>query len=204
MAMTIDTVIFDLGGVLIDWNPRHLYRKLFDNEERMEHFLKEVCPLSWNAEMDRGKPFATAVAERQALYPAYAEEIAAYQHRWPEMLIGPVGGTVKILESLREQSIPLYALTNWSTETFGYAQEGYPFLKYFRDILISGVEKLVKPEPEIYQRILTRNQLQAENCVFIDDSPKNVTAAEVQGIKALHFQNPAKLKEELQALGFSL
>src|SRR5215813_9339991 len=145
-------VVFDLGGVLIDWNPRHLYRRLFAGDEAtMEHFLTAICSQSWNEEQDRGRSIAEATALLAAQHPEHAELIEAYYGRWSEMLAGPIAGTVEIFETLDRAGVPLYALSNWSAETFVHARSRYAFLDRFRDILISGEVGLIKPDPRIFQ-----------------------------------------------------
>lgn len=197
----IDAVIFDLGGVLIDWNPRHLYRKLFADEAEMERFLAEVCTPAWNLEQDRGRPWAQAIAELSACHPDQAELIAAYRGRWPEMLNGAIAGTVALLERLDDAGVPLYALTNWSAETWPYAERLYPFLARFRAIVVSGRIGLVKPEPAIYRHALARFGLAPERTLFIDDSAKNVEGARAVGLHALRFAGAEALARDLARLG---
>lgn len=197
----IDAVIFDLGGVLIDWNPRHLYRKLFANAAEMERFLAEVCTPAWNLEQDRGRPWAQAIAELSARHPDQAELIAAYRARWPEMLNGVIAGTVALLERLDDAGVPLYALTNWSAETWPYAERLYPFLERFRAIVVSGRIGLVKPEPAIYRHALARFGLIAERTLFIDDAARNVEGARVVGLIAVRFAGAEALARDLARLG---
>lgn len=194
-------VIFDLGGVLIDWNPRHLYRGLFDDEAEMEYFLAEVCPPAWNLSLDAGRPFEEAIAERVRLFPEEEARIRAWRERWPEMLKGPIEGTVAILEALRARGLPLYALTNWSAETYPFAEARYPFLAWFESVLVSGREKLVKPNPAIYRRLLERECLTPAETLFIDDVPANVEGARSVGLQAHHFVSPEGLHEELRRRG---
>ncbi|MBN6103052.1 HAD family phosphatase [Xanthomonas sp. CFBP 8703] len=198
------TVIFDLGGVLIDWNPRYLYRQLFDDEAEMERFLAEVCSPQWNERQDAGRPWREAVAELSALHPAQAERIAAYHLRWEETLGGPLDASVQILEELHAQGVRLYALTNWSQETFPVALQRYAFLQRFAGILVSGQERLVKPDPAIFALLLSRYGIDPPRAVFIDDAPRNVHAAAAQGLHALQFRDAATLRAELRALGLPL
>lgn len=199
---SIDTVIFDLGGVLIDWNPRHLFRKLFDKEEEMEYFLEHVCTGDWNEQQDAGRPFAEAVAEKVASFPEYEPQINAFFDRWPEMLGGPIEDTVAILEQIHQaKEHRLLALTNWSHETWPVAWERYHFLKHFEDILVSGKEKLKKPDPKIYQLLLARNNVDPRRALFIDDSQRNVKAAKKEGIPSIHFTNPTALRTTLRHFG---
>ncbi|MCC4598143.1 HAD family phosphatase [Xanthomonas campestris pv. phormiicola] len=198
------TVIFDLGGVLIDWNPRYLYRQLFDDAAEMERFLAEVCSPQWNEQQDAGRPWREAVAELSALHPAHAERIAAYHQRWEETLGGPLEASVQILEELHAQGVRLYALTNWSQETFPVALQRYAFLQRFAGILVSGQERLVKPDPAIFALLLSRYGIDPARAVFIDDAPRNVHAAAAQGLHALQFRDAATLRAELRALGLPL
>jgi 2-haloacid dehalogenase len=197
----VDTVVFDVGNVLIRWDPRHLYRKLFDQEAEMERFLAEVCTDAWNLEQDRGRNWAEAIAERVPLFPRQEALIRAYSERWHEMVPGEVEGTVPILERLREAGVPLYAITNFSAEKFAEAQDRFPFLRGFRDVVISAHERLVKPDPAIYHVLLDRNGLEAGRCLFIDDSERNVRAAEGIGMRAHHFRDAAGLSAVLRDLG---
>lgn len=194
-------VIFDLGGVLIDWNPRYLYRSLFTEEAEMERFLAEVCPPSWNLTLDAGRSFEEAIAERVRLFPQEEARIRAWRERWPEMLKGPIEGTVAILEALHARGVPLFALTNWSAETYPHAEARYPFLNRFESVLVSGREKLVKPNPAIYRRLLERARLTPGETLFIDDVPANVEGARAVGLQAHRFLSPEALREELQRRG---
>jgi 2-haloacid dehalogenase len=193
-------IVFDLGMVLIEWDPRHLYRQVFDDTDKMEWFLANVCHPEWNLEQDRGRSFAEAVLEAKSRHPEYAAEIEAYHLRWNEMVPGAIAGSVDILEELHGRGAPLYAITNWNGDTFRQTRLRFPFLNLFRDIVVSGDEKLLKPEPAIFHALLERNGLAAETCVFIDDSVKNVKGAEAVGMKAIHFTSPEKLRAELKSL----
>ncbi len=191
------TTVFDLGGVLIDWNPRYLYKKIFASADEMEYFLSVVCPPAWNTLLDAGRPFAEALAEAKAKHPGYAAQIDAYGARWAEMLGGPVEGSVAVLREVKTKGGSIYALTNWSAETFPIAREKYDFLTWFDGILVSGEEKLAKPDPAIYKRLLDKFNLRAEDCVFIDDNSANVEAAEKLGFYGVHFSSPDLLRAEL-------
>jgi 2-haloacid dehalogenase len=193
-------VVFDLGGVLIDWNPRYLYRTLFDDEAEMEAFLSEVTTQEWNAQQDAGRPWSEAVEELAALHPGRRELIEAYWKRWPETLGGPIEGTVSILGELRARGVRTYALSNWSAETFPLARPRFPFLEWFDGILVSGDVKLAKPDPRIFAAMLQKFGLNAASTVFIDDSAANVRAAEAAGLIAIRFQAPQELRRELAAL----
>lgn len=195
-------VVFDLGGVLIEWNPRHLYRKLFAGDEAgMERFLAEVCSPAWNLALDEGRGFDESVRLLTETHPHHGPMIAAYRDRWVEMLDGQIEGSVKILEELKGRGIPLYALTNWSHETFPLARELFPFLGWFQGILVSGEEKLIKPDPRIYQLLMERFGLSAGDLVYIDDNPGNARAATDLGMHGLHFTGPEQLRRDLAGLG---
>ncbi|MEW9623096.1 HAD family hydrolase [Rhodanobacter geophilus] len=200
-AARFDAVVFDLGGVLVDWNPRYLYRQLFDDEAAMERFLAEVCTSHWNEQQDAGRPWCEAIAALSAEHPQHAALIAAYRGRWDEMLRGPIAGSVAILDELRARGVPLYALTNWSQETFPLARRIYRFMEAFRGIVVSGEERLIKPDPAIYRLLLSRHGLDAARTVYIDDAPRNVEAAARLGMHALHFRDPATLREALCRAG---
>ena len=198
------SVIFDLGGVLIDWDPRHLYRSLFPGDEpAMERFLGEICTPAWNHELDRGRPFAEAVAELVARHPEHRGMIEAYRARWIEMVAGPVAGTVAILEELDREGVPLWALTNWSAETFALVRDdpAYAFLGRFREIFVSGELRLAKPDPAIFRHVLAAIGAEPSRCLFVDDAPKNVAAAAELGIRTHRFTAPERLREELTGLG---
>ncbi len=197
----LKNVVFDFGQVLIEWNPRALYRQLFTNEQEMEYFLSTVCSSEWNMQMDGGKPFAQGCAERIQLFPQYAQQINAYYTRWGEMMGGAIEGSVKILHELKQRKYPVYALSNWSTETFPLAQKRFDFLKLFDGIVISGAEKCVKPEPKIYQILLDRYHLQAQECIFTDDKPANIEGAKALGFDTVLFTSPEALRAELQQRG---
>ena len=190
-------IVFDLGAVLIDWDPRHLYSKVFDDAQEMEWFLANVCTSEWNLEQDRGRSFEDAIAEASARHPDYAPHIALYHTRWHEMIKGPIAGTVAILEELHEKGTPLYAITNWHGDKFRETRQRFPFLDIFRDIVVSGDEKIIKPDPTIYQRLFDRNGLKASDCFFIDDNVKNIKGAKAVGMMAHHFTTPEKLRAVL-------
>jgi 2-haloacid dehalogenase len=194
-------IVFDLGGVLIDWNPRHLYRGLFDDEAAMEWFLEEVCHHDWNLEQDRGRSFADAVEEAAARHPDQRAMIEAYHVRWGEMMAGTIEGSVTILDELAAAGYELHALTNWSAETFPIARARFAFLDRFETILVSGEERLVKPDARIFQLMLERIAHPAQACVYIDDSQPNVTAAAALGFDAIHFTSPPALREALTGRG---
>ena len=192
-------VVFDLGGVLIDWNPRRLYRKLLPDAASVEAFLAEVCTHDWNHQQDAGRTVAEAVAELSARHPDRAELIAAYYQRWEEMLGGALDEAVAVLEELDAAGVPLYALSNWSRETFPIARRRFRFLERFRGIVVSGEERMAKPDPRIYRLLLDRYHLDAGRCLFIDDVARNVEAARAAGMDAIEYVSAAELRRELAA-----
>ena len=195
-------IIFDFGGVLLDWNPHHLYRKLFgDDAEAVERFLTEIGFAEWNLEQDRGRPFATAVAEMSERFPHYADLIKAYDERWEESVAGPIQHTVDILYRLKQAGYSLYGLSNWSAETFRRVRHKHAFMELFEAILISGEVQLVKPDPRIYALLLGQIGRTAEECLFIDDSEANIAAASRLGFRTIRFESPRQLESELHRLG---
>jgi 2-haloacid dehalogenase len=200
----IKSVVFDIGGVLIDWNPRHLFRKVFENEEEMEWFLSNICTYEWNVQQDGGKLFSVATAELSAKYPEYSDKIALYYGRWTEMLGGEIEGTVKIFRELKSKGMPLYALSNWSHEAFPAAYERYDFMKEFDGLVVSGYEKLLKPDHAIYRVLMERYNIIPSESVYIDDNKPNADAATELGFHAIHFLSPDQLRAELKKLGVEI
>ena len=199
--MATDAVVFDLGGVLIDWDPRHLYRKLLADEAAVEEFLATVCTPEWNAEQDRGRPFAEGVAELVERHPAHAAAITAYHERWTEMLGGEIPGTVAVLAELRAAGVPLYALSNWSAETFRLTRGRFPFLEWFDGLVVSGEEGVTKPDRRIFELLIERFGLVPAATVFVDDSAANVTAARGLGLDAVRFRGVGGLRCDLAVRG---
>lgn len=198
---TIDTVIFDLGNVLIDWNPRYLYRKLFGGDtDAMERFLSEVCHAEWNERQDAGRTWQEAIEEATARHPEHEQLIRAYHLRWQEMLGGAIQESVAILHELRKRGTRLLALTNWSRETFPVALARFEFLHWFDGILVSGEERLIKPDPAIFRLLISRFGLDVSRAVFIDDSLRNVEGARRAGLRAIQFEGAANLRRDLTAL----
>jgi 2-haloacid dehalogenase len=197
--VAVKAAVFDLGGVLIDWDPRYLYRKLLADEGEVEEFLATVCTPEWNAEQDRGRPFAEGVAELVERHPAHAAAIAAFHERWPEMLGGDIPGAVELLAELRATGLPLYALTNWSAETFVVARERFAFLDWFDGLLVSGEERIIKPDPAIFELLLDRFGLDPASTFYVDDSEANVAAAAALGLDAVRFTGPGQLRRDLAA-----
>ena len=195
-----NTVVFDLGNVLVRWNPRLLYEQLITDAEELEQFFDTVITHDWIRAQDAGRPFDKGIALLAGQFPHYRSEISAFWERWEEMVPGAIEGTVEILSELKKRETPLYALTNWSHETFPIARPRFPFFEWFEGIVVSGEIGLIKPDARIYQHLLERFGLAAEDCVFIDDSAANVAGAEAVGITSLHFQSPEKLRRDLSGL----
>jgi len=193
--------VFDFGGVLIDWDPRYLYRKLFRDEAEMERFLAEVCTPDWNLEQDRGRDWDEAVRLLTERHPDKADLIAAYHLRWEETVRGRVPGTREVLADLRERGVRTFAITNFSAPKLKLAQRTYPEMTWFEGIVVSGEVGLVKPDPAIYHRLLDTYGLDAPDTVFIDDAPKNVDGARAVGMHAILFRDAAQLRRDLQELG---
>ena len=205
MATEITTVVFDLGGVLIDWNPRHLYRKVFgDDVAAMESFLAEVCTPEWNASLDAGGSFADAVATLVAAHPEQAELIAMYHSRWPEMLGEAFAATVEILNEVRRAGYRTYALSNWSAETFPITRPHFPFLDEMDGILISGEVGVGKPDAAIFREFIARFGIEPDRTVYIDDWDLNVATASGLGLVAIQFVGAAQLRAELRRLGVAV
>ena len=201
MTKTATVPVFDIGGVLLDWNPRYLYRKLFDDEAAMEEFLATVCTSEWNRRMDGGMSFAEGIAELLERFPDQSEMIEAYRDRWPEMIPAALDDTVEIFETLKTSGRPLYAITNFAAETFVQARAMYPFLNRFDGIVVSGEIKALKPGPEIYRCLLEQYDLRAEDCLFIDDVQENVDGAKAVGMHAVRFTNAETLASDLKGHG---
>jgi 2-haloacid dehalogenase len=200
------TIIFDLGGVLVDWNPEYVYLKEFrGNRERMDWFLNEICAWDWNANQDAGYPIARATEERVQLFPEYEELIRMYYGRWEEMLGYTHEDTLEILEAcVAHPDYRVLALTNWSAETFPKALAKFDWLQWFEGILVSGAEGIRKPFPEIYERLIERYDIDRQKAVFIDDSPANVKGSETVGLKGIHFTGADQLKTDLKNLGIKI
>ncbi|PWH82449.1 HAD family hydrolase [Algibacter marinivivus] len=202
----IDTIIFDLGGVLIDWNPEYVFLDVFHgNREKMQWFFDNICTNDWNENQDAGYPMAKATEERVALFPEYEKEIRMFYGRWVEMLGDAITGTVNILKHFVESSdYKVVALTNWSAETFPIALERFEFLHWFEGIIVSGEEKTRKPFDEIYNLTLERFNIKAKNSIFIDDNLRNIEAANNLGINGIRFESPEQLILELKTFNIHL
>jgi 2-haloacid dehalogenase len=198
--MKVKNIIFDLGGVLIDWNPEYVYLDAFKgNRKKMEKFFDEVCTFDWNENQDAGYPLANATEDRIALFPEQADLIRMYYGRWEEMLRGSISGTVSILKKIvSNNDYRVFALTNWSAETFPIALKRFDFLHWFEGIVVSGTEKTRKPFPEIYETTLERYDLKAFESIFIDDNERNVAVANQLGIQTIKFLNPHQLEKDLK------
>jgi 2-haloacid dehalogenase len=190
--------------VLIEWNPRRLYRQIFESEEQVEWFLQNVCTHAWNLEQDRGRSWEEGIAEAVSRHPGWRPQIEAYHQRWEETMGGAIEGTVAVLAELKQAQVPVFALTNWSAQTYLRAEACFEFLEWFQEILVSGREGVVKPEPEIFHLMAERAGLPLERLVFIDDSQRNIDAAAGLGMTALRFTGAEKLREELKGLGLPL
>jgi 2-haloacid dehalogenase len=199
--LPIEAAVFDIGGVLLDWNPRHLYRKLFADEDEMERFLADVCTLEWHAGHDLGIPFATSCARLAAAHPECADLIWAWGRRSEEMVAGPISGSVEILRELRARGIRCYALTNMEAETYPLRLARYEFLRWFDGTVVSSAEGVAKPDPVIFERLLARYELAAPATVMIDDNADNVNAARSMGMQAVRFESPEQLRCWLEAAG---
>ncbi len=198
----INTIIFDLGGVLIDWDPLYVFGEYFDSEEKRDYFFMYICTADWNEQQDEGRSIVEATEDLIKKHPDWEKPIRDYYGRWTEMLHGPIQESVDIFYQLKESGkYKLYALTNWQAGLFDIALVRYDFLHWFDGRVVSGEEKIRKPFPEFYQLLLNRYQVNPEEALFIDDNLRNVKAAEELGIRSLHFRSPQQLKEELEHIG---
>jgi 2-haloacid dehalogenase len=198
--MAIKNIIFDFGGVLLDWNPRYFFKNIFSDETEMEYFLREVCNPQWNMAMDAGLTFADATKEVLEKYPKYTKEIELYLKNWEVMISGEISANTSLLKPLRTK-YRLFGLTNWSAEAFPVVYVKYDFFKNFEGIVVSGTEKMVKPDKAIYELLLKRYDLKAEESLFIDDSLKNVEAAKGLGFATIHVNGDDKLEDQLKSSG---
>jgi 2-haloacid dehalogenase len=203
-ARPSSTVVFDFGGVLLEWDPRYLYRKIFTDPAEMEWFLANVCTSDWNVAQDKGRPWPVAEAEAIARHPKYAAQIRAFRARWHEMVPHAIQGTVDILEDLASRGVPLYAITNFAADTCREVRAKYPFFQHFEGIIVSGEVGFMKPDPAIFQRLASDYRLDLSSCLFIDDVPKNVDGARAAGMQAIRFENPEKLRADLASHGLPL
>ena len=195
------TVVFDLGGVLVDWDPRYLFRRLLPDDAAVEAFLSDVCSPEWNAAQDAGRSWAEAVREASERFPEHAELVAAYDERWWETIGGQIDGTVEVLDELRRRGVGLYAITNWSAEKFDLTFPRFDWLAWFDGIVVSGYERIVKPDPRIFQLLVDRHGVDPRAAVYVDDVPANVEAARAIGMTGLVFTTPEQLRADLGELG---
>lgn len=198
----IKNIIFDFGGVVMDWNPRYFFRDYFNDDEKMEFFLKNIAEDEWNAEQDRGRSLKEGTDIQVAKFPEWETEIRAYYDNWTTMLKSDIPENVEVLRKLEHSEYELFGLTNWSAETFPYALANYDFFNAFKGkIVVSGTEKLIKPEKKIWEVLLERYHLKPEESVFIDDNPKNIEVAKTLGFMTVHITEGTNLEEELRSLG---
>lgn len=193
----VKNIIFDFGGVLINWNPHNLYDGYFGDKEKAQWFIDNICTSEWNSQMDKGKPFDVGVAELVAKHPDWETEIRVYQTRWHEMVTQEMPGMTQILTDLKANGYPIYGLTNWSDETMQEEFKRWNIFRLVDDMVVSGREKILKPDPAIYHCLLSRFKLEPDECVFIDDNQKNVEAAQKLGIHAVRFEDAEKLRQTL-------
>jgi 2-haloacid dehalogenase len=201
--MAVNTIIWDLGGVLIDWSPRYVFNEsYFESEEKREYFFTHICSNDWNEEQDAGRSIVEATQELVNQFPEWESAIRDYYGRWTEMLKGPIHETVDLFRQLKDSGkFKMYALTNWQANLFDIALVRYNFLHWFDGRVVSGEEKTRKPFPEFYQRLLDRYQVNPATALFIDDNLRNVKAAEALGIRSIHFENTRQLRQHLEQKG---
>ncbi len=196
----IRNIIFDFGSVLVDWNPERLYGPYFNDDAKMQYFLTEICPHAWNAQADAGRSTAEITEERVAVHPEWEKEIRMYFGQWIKMMGEQIPGMQELVEELKNRGYRLYGLTNWSAETFPLVKDNYPVFRLLDGIVVSGEEKIAKPDPGIFRILLQRYGLKPEECLFIDDNPGNVSTGESLGIRGLVFTSAAALKSRLAAV----
>ena len=193
----LNNIIFDFGAVLVDWNPHYLYDPYFGDPAKAEWFLTEICPYAWNAQCDAGRPISEITEERVALYPEWEKEIRMYFDHWVDMMGGPIPGMEALVREYKERGYGVWGITNWSAETFPLVRHEYPVFDLLDGFVVSGAEKILKPDARLYRLLLDRYGLKAEECVFVDDNPANVAGAEAVGIKGILFKNEKQLRAEL-------
>jgi 2-haloacid dehalogenase len=201
----IKGIVFDLGGVVIDWNPMYLYRKVFEGDEiKAANFLDTICTAAWNGEQDAGRDLIQATEARVAKFPQWEREIRAYYGRWIEMIGGAIPGTAELMAEIKAAGLHLFALSNWHCETFARVRYSYKQFDLFEHIVLSGEHGCIKPDRKLFDIALDCYAIPAENLVFIDDSPANVAGAAAVGLPALQFTGADKLRRDLIALGVPL
>jgi 2-haloacid dehalogenase len=200
MTSKYKTVVFDFGGVLIDWDRRYLYRKVIEDNTEMEWFLNNVCSDEWNNLQDQGIPFSETIPALQMKFPEYCDKIAMYETRWCEMVGGEISGSVEILKEIQAKNFPVYGLTNWGADTFPIVFNQFEFLRKLDGIVVSGDEKLVKPNPALFEILIKRYHIDPATCVFIDDNMMNIESAKKIGFKTIRFVSPESLRQDLKLL----
>lgn len=198
--MDIKNIVFDFGGVLIDWNPEYLYKSIFQDEQELAFFLNNVCSADWNLKQDNGRSFSDGIAELSRKFPQYTGKIEIYYSQWIKMVGGEIHQNTSLIKELKDH-YRLFGLTNWASETFPLVYDKYPFFKELEGIIVSGTEGIVKPNNEIYNLLLSRYGLNPEESLFIDDNAQNIEAAEKLGFKVIHFTEGSDLRKELEGLG---
>ena len=196
----INNIIFDFGEVLVNWDPRRLYVPYFGDAAKADWFLKEICPYEWNAQCDSGRLLAEVAQERVDLFPEWEKEIRMYFDRWIEMIGGEIPGSADVVREFKQRGYGIYGITNWSAETFPLVRHRFPVFDLMDGMIVSGEDHVLKPNPEIYNLLLSRYGLKAEECVFIDDNPRNAAGAEAVGIRGLVFKNAAQMREDLNRI----
>jgi 2-haloacid dehalogenase len=197
----IKSVIFDFGGVLIDWNPYHLYRKVLPNDTEIERLLQDIHFREWNYSFDQGYPLARGISEMCRQYPEHADLIHLYDERWLETLGSTFDANIALVEAVKAAGTHVYGLSNWSDEKFSLARPRFKFFDLFEDIVVSGTVKIAKPDPRIYLLLLQRNHLKAEECIYVDDSEDNIRTGRQLGLHCIHYQSNQILCQELKAYG---
>ncbi len=204
MAAASPTVVFDVGNVLLRWDPRLVYRELIPEPERLDWFMQNVCTAAWNIEQDRGRSWADAVALLVSQHPEWEREIRAYDERWHESIPGIVEDSVAVLTELKGRGDKVYAITNFSREKWAECLIRFPFLQSFDGVIVSAHERLIKPDPAIFELLMQRYDLAAGDCIFVDDSARNVAAAGALGMQTVHFIEPIDLRSALRERGLTL
>ncbi len=201
MSCDVAAVVFDIGGVLLDWDPRHLYRQLFDDPDEMADFLARICTADWHHAHDLGADTTQSCELLAREYPEYAAPIMAWAQRGEEMIAGQIDGTVAVLAELRAAGLPCFALSNMEADTYPVRRDRFAFMRWFDGAVISGIEGVAKPDQRIFEIMVSRHDLDPRRTVFIDDSPANVAAARALGFRAIRFVSPEELRNELRRLG---
>lgn len=193
-----NVVIFDFGGVLVDWNPHYLYDPYFGSREKADWFLTHICNSAWNVQMDGGKPFEEGIAERVGEYPEWEKEIRMYRSEWLKMMGGQISGMQEVVEDLKANGYRLYGLTNWAADTFALVRHTYPVFDLLDGIVVSGEEKVAKPDPRIFRILLERYHITPSDAVFIDDNKPNTDAARALGLQTILFQSAEQIRRNFK------